>query len=254
MSLNLPRQSEPDSQECGGNAVGVLPTKCQGKSVCHALDVPTTCSAMLLLLTALLLGATHAIAPDHLAAVGVFVSRARTPREALSHGAHWGMGHALTLTVAGLAVLFVASGWPGLLSMRAEWLVGIVLLVLGARSVVMALRWHSAPLGSHATESTHGHEHGHRHPLVGIGMLHGLAGSGAMASIVPLSTGQQPLEAAVWLALFGVGTVAAMAVLATAAGWSMRYTTRHTWLSLRGFVGMAGMLSMSVGGYWLWTT
>ncbi len=213
---------------------------------------------MLLLLTAFTLGAAHAVAPDHLAAVGVFVSHAQSPREALTHGARWGVGHALTLTIAGLAVLFAANEWPQLLSLRAEWLVGVVLIVLGGRTVLRAHHAHAHP-PSHPHSHSHSHPysyspaaaHAHRHPLLGIGMLHGLAGSGAMAAIVPLSAGQHPWRAALWLALFGVGTIAAMALIAGAAGWSLRHSAQRSSRAMQVIVRAAGLASVAVGVLWL---
>ncbi|MCA0374222.1 MAG: high-affinity nickel-transport family protein [Gemmatimonadetes bacterium] len=207
----------------------------------------------LLLLTAFTLGAAHAVAPDHLAAVGVFVSRARSTREALTHGARWGVGHALTLTLAGLAVLFAAGAWPQLLSLRAEWLVGVVLIGLGARTVWRAARDHM-PSSAAAHAHSHANSQAHRHPLLGIGMLHGLAGSGAMAAMVPLGTGQHPWQAALWLALFGAGTIAAMALIAGAAGWSLRAAAARSTERLRVVVAAAGLASMAVGALWLTQT
>jgi cytochrome c biogenesis protein CcdA len=208
---------------------------------------------LILLLTAFALGAAHAVAPDHLAAVGVFVSRARSPREALIHGARWGLGHALTLTLAGFAVLYVAAEWPQLLSLRAEWLVGVVLIVLGGRSLWSVRREAAATQSTDLEVHVHddGTIHTHRHPLLGIGMLHGLAGSGAMAAIVPLSTGASPWRSALWLALFGAGTIAAMAVIAGAAGWSLQYSGQRSARTMRTVVGVAGLLSIGVGVMWL---
>jgi len=216
--------------------------------------------SLLLLATAFALGAAHAVAPDHLAAVGVFVSRARSTREAFTHGAHWGFGHALTLTLAGLAVLFVAREWPQLLSVRAEWLVGVVLVVLGLRTIWQVRRRDGISVADdvlvgtahrHADGTSHQHGHSHRHPLLGIGMLHGLAGSGAMAAIVPVSAGQEPWHAALWMALFGVGTVAAMALIAGAAGWSLRFSAQRSGRAMRGIVAGAGLASVAVGIFWL---
>lgn len=215
---------------------------------------------LILLLTAFTLGAAHAVAPDHLAAVGVFVSRSRSTREAFRHGARWGLGHALTLTLAGLAVLFVASEWPELLSLRAEWLVGVVLVALGARTLWQALRASATSVAAdvpldavhtHGDGTTHHHEHSHRHPLLGIGMLHGLAGSGAMAAIVPLGAGQNPWQAALWMALFGAGTITAMALIAGAAGYSLRNSAQRSARAMRLIMAAAGAASIGVGILWL---
>jgi sulfite exporter TauE/SafE len=82
-------------------------------------------------------------------------------------------------------------------------------------------------------------------------MLHGLAGSGAMAAIVPLSSGQHAWQAALWLGLFGAGTIAAMAVIAAAAGFTLRVSARHSVRLLRRVVGAAGVSSILVGVLWL---
>lgn len=213
---------------------------------------------ILLLATAFALGSAHAVAPDHLAAVGVFVSRARSPREAITHGAHWGLGHALTLTVAGLAVLYASTEWPQVVSLRAEWLVGVLLVLLGLRSLWRATQPTAITFPPQPSEPDDAirrmagaSAHPHRHPLFGIGMLHGLAGSGAMAAMVPLGHGQQPTQAAVWLVLFGAGTIAAMALIAGAAGWTLQYSVRQSTRAVRAVMTGAGLMSVAVGIAWL---
>src|SRR5690349_9186092 len=56
---------------------------------------------LLPLLTAFATGFTHALAPDHVAAVTTFVSRRPAPRECIRFGARWGLGHSASVLVAG---------------------------------------------------------------------------------------------------------------------------------------------------------
>ena len=76
-----------------------------------------------------------------------------------------------------------------------------------------------------------------------------------MAAHVPLGAGEQPLRAAVWLALFGAGTIVAMALIAGAAGWSLRRTVgcgdQYSARTMRHIVTVAGAASIVVGILWL---
>jgi ABC-type nickel/cobalt efflux system permease component RcnA len=82
-------------------------------------------------------------------------------------------------------------------------------------------------------------------PLV-VGIVHGLAGSAAVALLV-LATIRNPVWAVVYLLLFGVGTIVGMmvitAVIALPLSYSAgRFATVHRYLGLA-----AGLLSLAVG-------
>jgi high-affinity nickel-transport protein len=165
------------------------------------------------------LGMRHATDSDHVIAVTTIVSRAKSARAALGVGALWGLGHSATiLTVGGGIVLF---GWviPPHLGLSMEMSVAVMLIVLGAINLSGAL--------THIDQVAHGHPHepdesasGHLHvrgplrPLV-IGVVHGLAGSAAVALLV-LTTIKSAGMALVYLAIFGAGTMAGMMLLTLA--------------------------------------
>src|SRR4051794_6314332 len=132
------------------------------------------------------LGMRHATDSDHVIAVTTIVSRARSARAALWVGALWGLGHSATiLTVGGAIVLF---GWviPPRVGLSMEMSVAVMLIVLGAINLSGAL--------THINQIAHRHQHAEedespaRHVHVGgplrpliIGVVHGLAGSAAVA-------------------------------------------------------------------------
>lgn len=255
---------------------------------------------LLLFATALALGMLHTVAPDHVAAVGVFVSRRPHWRDAARSGARWGLGHSLTiLLVGGLAAL---TPWrlPTALEPRLEQAVGVMLVVLG----VLAWRRTMAPVpsdavvlahaaggtpdaprlfvpgrvrrsrfaivppvhagdetvsaasarmggaGGHDAADGHGHDEGGHGPLFGIGMVHGLAGSGALVAALPAATTRSPIEALGYLASFGIGTVAAMAALAVALGIAVRTATVRARRLHTAMVRGAAALSVVVGAWW----
>ena len=167
------------------------------------------------------LGMRHATDSDHVVAVTTIVSRERTARAALWIGALWGLGHSATiLLVGGAIVLF---GWviPARVGLSMEMSVAVMLVVLGLINVSSAF--------TSINESAHRHQHGQqtdqsplphvhvRGPLrpLAIGVVHGLAGSAAVALLV-LATISSPSLALVYLAVFGAGTVGGMMLLTLA--------------------------------------
>jgi high-affinity nickel permease len=188
---------------------------------------------------ALMLGLRHASDPDHLVAVTSLVAAdGGDTRAATRLGAWWGVGHGLTLLVIGLPLIFFKSELPAWLETGAEKTVGVVILFLAARVIY---KWMKGDyrMTAHAHRAVHadelgGHErrrhlrrgdggHAHRHvrsprQAFGIGMLHGLAGTGAVVLLLIAALPTQ-LEAAAALAVFAPMSVASMALLTGVFAW-----------------------------------
>ena len=164
------------------------------------------------------LGMRHATDSDHVIAVSTIVSRERNPLAAVWVGALWGLGHTATiLAVGGAIVLF---GWviPPRLGLSMELSVAVMLITLGVFNLSGA--W------SHLKQVAHRHRHdggdlvlsdggagtgGALRPLA-VGVVHGLAGSAAIALLV-LGTIRSAGMAILYLAVFGAGTLAGMMLL-----------------------------------------
>jgi hypothetical protein len=88
-----------------------------------------------------------------------------------------------------------------------------------------------------------------RRPLLrsfGVGLVHGLAGSAAIALLV-LAAIPQPLWATLYLAIFCLGTVVGMGLVTTAiAAPFIMASRRLSWLH-QGFITGAGLLSFGFG-------
>jgi sulfite exporter TauE/SafE len=211
----------------------------------------------LLLLTALILGAAHSLAPDHLAAVGVFVSRRPQWRRALTIGARWGIGHSFVILVVGGALVLTGWRFPDHFAPSVERLVGLSLIGLGVAALVRAFRvhghvhehdgishWH---LHSHRRSEQHDHMH---HAALGMGMLHGLAGTGALVIALPLAATQSATVAFAYLVAFGIGTTAAMASFGAIAGWAVRRAEQRSVALVRATAFLAALGSVMVGMWW----
>jgi High-affinity nickel-transport protein len=90
-----------------------------------------------------------------------------------------------------------------------------------------------------------------RRPLLrsfGVGLIHGLAGSAAIALLV-LSAIPQPLWATLYLAIFCFGTILGMGLITTAIAAPFIIASRRmSWLH-QGFVTSAGLLSFAFGTF-----
>ncbi|QIN80495.1 hypothetical protein GBA65_20455 [Rubrobacter marinus] len=190
------------------------------------------------LTVSLLLGLRHASDPDHLAAVTTLIASDKDHdkiRRAGIMGLLWGLGHGTTLVLLGLPLVLFNRFLPEPVQQAAETLIGVITVFLAVR---LLMRWrrglyhvhvHRHDDGEaphrhvHSHRESEAHEHGHavarRTPLssYGVGLVHGIGGSGGLTLLL-LSTISSQAEAAAALVVFAVGTAVSMALLSTAFG------------------------------------
>jgi hypothetical protein len=164
---------------------------------------------------AFLLGLRHATDPDHLMAVTSLVARdAGDTRSAARLGAVWGAGHATALLLIGLPLILLGAALPPALETTAEKAVGVVIVLLALR---VLLRW---------LHRNRPHDHDHDHPLrtprqaFGIGLLHGLAGTGAVVLLL-IAALPSPLAACAALAIFAPMSAVSMALCTSGFAWTL---------------------------------
>jgi ABC-type nickel/cobalt efflux system permease component RcnA len=180
---------------------------------------------------AFILGLRHASDPDHLVAVTSLVAADDgDARRAARLGAWWGLGHATCLVLVGLPMIAFKSELPAWLETAAERAVGVVIVLLAGRVIVKWTRG-DYRAGAHRHEDAR-HRHlrrgkgsGHRHVHVrsprqalAIGLLHGLAGTGAVVLLLVAALPSR-LEAALALAVFAPMSIFSMALCTTAFAW-----------------------------------
>ena len=223
----------------------------------------------------LLLGMQHATEADHLAAVASLASRERSLKAGMFHGIAWGIGHTLMLLIVAGALGFL--GWviSPLMAGNLERVVGAMLILLGV-GVVRRL-WRErvhfhvhthpervdllaprAPIAhfhahSHAGElkphqlSTHGHSHKLPWRSVVVGMVHGLAGSAALALFASQSM-PSPAWMVVYIGVFGFGSIVGMALLSGVLASPLGLTARRLTGVYRILNGTVALFSLALGG------
>jgi high-affinity nickel-transport protein len=190
-----------------------------------------------------LVGMRHALEPDHLAAVTTLVSRERSGRRAATLGVCWGLGHTFALVVAASALLLVQREMPAGATVAFELMVAVMLIVLGARAMMQTIRA-GRPAVSHAPEREFD---SFLRPLL-VGMVHGLAGSGALTALV-LSTLPTVPSRLAFVALFGAASTLSMAAASGLLGWPLaRLGARH--IVTRGVTLAVGVCSAMLGVVW----
>ena len=199
-------------------------------------------------------GMRHAMEPDHLAAVSTVVAEQKSARTSMAFAAAWGTGHALMLLGVGGALLVARREMPERVASAFELVVAAMLVALGIRAIVQAKR--HAPTHHHegaaAEEQAKGRARGLSGALrpLAIGVVHGLAGSGALAA---LAIGKAPSVGAglLFLAIYGIGAMLGMSALAGAVGVPLARLARQPKV-MSGLLALTGMLSIALGIGWAW--
>ena len=204
------------------------------------------------LASALLVGAVvgfrHASDADHVVAVGAIASRERSLGAALRVGASWGVGHAITLLLVGGALLAFGVVVPPRVGLALELSVAVMLILLGSanlagfRGSFGARAPAVSPVASDGASS---------YPLLrslGVGIVHGLAGSAAVA-LLGLAAVSRPGLALLYLLLFGVGTLVGMLLLTLAMAAPVALASRRFEELSERLTRVAGGVSVAFGAF-----
>lgn len=213
-----------------------------------------------------LIGMRHALDSDHVAAVASVVVSAKSVGSGIRHGIVWGLGHTLTLFAVGSFVVLADTAVSPAIAQLLEFCVGFMLVALGidvARTMIRdRIHFHV-----HEHEGGKRHVHAHRHRAKAIhnaeshqhahvrafprrtlfiGLMHGLAGSAALM-ILAIDGSKSISEGLLFIAVFGVGSIAGMALLSAAITIPLRHSARHLVRFHRAAQAFVAIANVSLG-------
>ena len=183
-----------------------------------------TASLLSALAIGFLLGMRHATDGDHVVAVTAIASGEQSIARAMRIGAAWGLGHSATLVIVGGVIVLFGLTVPPRLGLALEMLVAVMLIGLGAWTL---------------SGRNIGHTHSLRRPIA-VGFVHGLAGSAFVALLV-LAAIPGWVSQLAYLALFGLGTVAGMALITAGIAVPFRRTPHRVQRGIRIAAGVASI-------------
>ena len=216
----------------------------------------------------LILGLRHALDPDHIAAVSTIVSESRSVRRSSLIGTCWGLGHTMSLLIAGVLVIALKIQISDRAALWMEFAVALMLILLGLKAILRSLRgWrihvhrHTHDGRSHSHMHLHRpseeHAHQHRHlirsgarPFL-VGMVHGMAGSAALMILV-LATIPSAVAGLIYIAVFGLGSVGGMLIMSSLISLPFILTRKRFNVLSQGLQVAVGLFSLSFGLFLAW--
>ncbi|MDR0745399.1 MAG: hypothetical protein LBF17_02755 [Mediterranea sp.] len=183
-----------------------------------------TLPLFILLIYALYEGLLHAFETDHILAVTNIVSQRNKISPALKDGIFWGLGHTSTIFLIGIIMILFKVNIPDSSFSYFEATVGLMLILVASyRFYVFFKKERSETIHTHehehAGENSMPHIHVHfrnenlHKASYGIGLIHGLAGSGALVVLV-MTQIETLINSLLYLVIFGVGSIIGMALVA----------------------------------------
>lgn len=223
-------------------------------------------SELSVLLIGFLLGMRHATEADHLVAVAALATRQHSLAQGMRQGLAWGIGHSVTLLLFGGLVLALGASIPSRVAMTLELLVGGMLILLGMdvlrRLVQQRIHIH---VHTHGTRVRHLHAHshveagpgvtaGHMHAhaarppwrALAVGLTHGLAGTAALV-VLSLGAAQSWQIGLAFIVLFGLGSIAGMAVLSMIIAIPLHFTAARFGRWFNALTAVIGVCSCTLG-------
>lgn len=212
-----------------------------------------------------LIGLQHAMEADHVAAVASLATRNKSVADTARQGAAWGVGHAATLFLVGGFVLVMDTLVPEHFAQGLELAVGFMLVLLGVDVLHRLIRErihfhqhqhgktvhfhaHSHQSGQPHNQDPHQHEHSKSFPLraLFVGMMHGMAGSAALI-ILALNSVSSIGLGMLYIALFGIGSILGMTVLAVVISLPLKHSSRNFTWAHNGLKFAVGTVTIGLG-------
>jgi len=238
----------------------------------HLLSKERLGPALFVTMLGLILGMRHSTDADHVVAISTIVSKQRSIRNAAFIGSVWGLGHTITIFIVGALIILFGVEIPPRLGLSMEFSVAVMLILLGVLNlsgVMQRVTSYFTPVSVGRIENPIDTQAGKKNrskleqcldnsvgrfglyqclrPLI-VGLVHGLAGSAAVALLV-LSTIHSPVWATFYLLIFGAGTMIGMMFMTAAMAVPLTYAGDRFGRFSKYLATASGMVSLCFGSF-----
>ncbi len=185
------------------------------------------------------IGFFHAFEADHLAAVSTLVTKRDNILAAVRDGIYWGLGHTSTIFLIGMMMIILKFSFLDNFFTTFEGIIGLLLVAIGIKRLYELFY----------SEKKHEKSEPHTHKVAyGVGLLHGLAGSGSVVLLI-ISNVPDSWNGMLYLLIFGMGSILGMLI---AAGlFSLPFSkkiTKNIYINMT-LVIISSLVCMSIGGW-----
>lgn len=187
-------------------------------------------------------GVIHAFDADHIMAV-TSLSGAKQKSSSIRLCLSWALGHGAIMLLAGICVYVFGAVIPPAFSRVAEYLVGILLILIGV-SIVYSIVSSRLQLSIHKHYGMRRHIHWHFRPetnydkiacnsrhdhrAIFVGTVHGAAGVVPLLSVLPVAQSQSVGVLLVYILVFVLGILFAMLMFGGVLGYLIKQLADHS--------------------------
>lgn len=167
-----------------------------------------------LLILAITIGIRHAFEPDHVTAVLTISTESNSLTATAKQGAIWGIGHTITLFIFSMMLMGLQIEIDKTVFVLFEFVVGLILILMGMSVIKKAKILFPDNINANKSTTIKRKINKTRLSLkaLGIGLLHGAAGSGVIMALITTTIDSIYLKFT-YIALFSLGLIISMSLL-----------------------------------------
>lgn len=195
------------------------------------------------LLFAAVIGFNHAFEADHVLAVGNIANKRTSFLEAIRDGLFWGLGHTSTILAVGCLMIIGKLTLNPITFDYLEIVVGITLVILGIYRI-SKLKKTAKEQGDSTSKSSK--------LAYTVGLIHGLAGSGAVV-LIAMSEIESSSLSIIYILLFGAGSILGMIIVAILFKIPINSKVGISTKVQYGFVLLSGLLCIGYGLFMIYS-
>ena len=169
----------------------------------------------LLLILGLILGIRHALEPDHLVAVLALSADTKPLSATAKQGVMWGLGHTITLFIFSLIILGLQININDTFFIYIEAVCGLIIFAMGIevllRTKIYSSKKNIKCINENITMINTNKSSIFSLRALGIGLLHGVAGSGVIIALVTTTLESIYLRFT-YITLFSIGLIVTMSL------------------------------------------